>query len=93
MSSKMSETKRETKIKHVYNPSQFAKANTHTYRIDTQGCRGTHPAAQAVAPFASDFPLLGLGQQPGPAARPGAQHAPHLQHALLGAVLLVPVVL
>lgn len=54
---------------------------------------GTHPAAQAAAPFAGDLPLAGLRKQPCSAARAGAQHAPHLQHALFGAILLVPVVL
>lgn len=51
------------------------------------------PAAQTVAPFASDFPPAWLRKQACSAARAGAQHAPHLQHTLFGAILLVPVVL
>lgn len=51
------------------------------------------PTAQAVASFTGDFPLALFRQQASPAARTGAQHAPHLQHTLLGAILLVPIVL
>lgn len=53
----------------------------------------THPTAQAVAPFTGDFLLARFRQQPSSAARTGTQHTSHLQHALLGTILLVPVVL
>lgn len=51
------------------------------------------PAAQATARLAGDLPQAWLRKQPRPAARAGAQHAPHLQHALLSTILLVPAVL
>lgn len=53
----------------------------------------THPTAQAVAPFTGDFPLALFRQQTSATARTGAQHTSHLQHALLGTILLVPIVL
>lgn len=57
------------------------------------GVVSTHPAAQAIGRFADDFPLALLRQQPSSAAGSGTQHTPQLQHTLLGAVLLVPIVL